>query len=263
MKILKYHIFALVPFVLYSYLAFSHPGKGEESGPLMGCHPDDIDESYHCHIKSSLKGQSFNSRNHALKKINFLKNKLFEENPVEYERSLYSHWVDKDQDCQNTRAEVLIRDSIGPVKFKRQSGYFQTNIADLGRKEEGPDIKKPCNISHGKWKDPYTENKYTKAIELDIDHVISLKHAHSRGGKLWDHKKRKAFANDPINLLAVEKSINRQKGSKSIEDWLPPSDKFKCTYAKLWEKVKKKYDLQITSLEKKAINKIKKEWCEQ
>ena len=35
-----------------------------------------------------------------------------------YDRRDYPHWIDLDQDCQNTRHEVLVEESTVPVQFK-------------------------------------------------------------------------------------------------------------------------------------------------
>ena len=35
-----------------------------------------------------------------------------------YDRRDYPHWIDPDQDCQNTRHEVLVEESTVPVQFK-------------------------------------------------------------------------------------------------------------------------------------------------
>ena len=81
-----------------------------------------------------------------------------------YNRKDWPHWIDADRDCQNTRAEILIHDSVGPVKFKRNKG---------------------CNVSWGKWIGPYTGKTFTKASDIDIDHIVPLSHAHKTGGANW------------------------------------------------------------------------------
>jgi hypothetical protein len=39
------------------------------------------------------------------------------------------------------------------------------------------------------------------------------------------------FANDPLNLLAVAASANRQKGDGGTVTWLPANKSFRCSYA--------------------------------
>jgi len=109
----------------------------------------------------------------------------------EYSRKDWPHWQDVDGDCQNTRAEVLIRDTKAEIKFKRN---------------------KPCNVSYGRWICPYTGKVIVAASEVDIDHVVPLAHAHKTGGADWNRKQKGEFGNDMTNLLPVDKSVNREKG---------------------------------------------------
>lgn len=186
---------------------------------------------------------------------------VIESSGESYSRKLYPHWIDSDKDCQDTRAEILISFSLDKVKFKRTKGYFQTEIANLGRKSGGPSVAKPCNVTRGSWICPYTGATFKKASALDIDHIIPLKHAHLKGANKWSKKKRREFANDPMNLLAVDKKQNRSKGAKGITGYLPPLDTFKCAYVNSWEAIKEKYKLEVSTNESKVIEKIKKKWC--
>jgi len=54
---------------------------------------------------------------------------------------------------------------------------------------------------------------------------------------------REAFANDPVNLWVVEASLNRQKGAKGLDQWLPPAGK--CQYASRFLRLSRIYNLAI------------------
>lgn len=60
-------------------------------------------------------------------------------------------------------------------------------------------------VISGSWFDPYSGKYFTKANDLDIDHIVPLKHAHSSGASRWDIGKRREFANDYENLIPVSK----------------------------------------------------------
>ncbi|WP_236079024.1 HNH endonuclease family protein [Marinobacter nauticus] len=47
------------------------------------------------------------------------------------------------------------------------------------------------------------------AAEVDIDHVVPLNWAWGHGASSWPRQKREKFANDPVNLIPVEASLNR------------------------------------------------------
>jgi hypothetical protein len=149
-----------------------------------------------------------------------------------YNRKDWSHWVDEDNDCQNTRAEMLIESSQVPVKFKRNRG---------------------CSVSHGLWVGPYTGMTFTQASDLDIDHVVPLAHAHRTGGANWSRKQKRQFANDPDNLIAVDDRTNQEKSDKGPVRWKPPQESYWCEYARRWRLVKSKYGLDISGREHQSL----------
>ncbi|MEO6956316.1 MAG: HNH endonuclease family protein [Antricoccus sp.] len=63
--------------------------------------------------------------------------------------------------------------------------------------------------------DPYTGTTlmFTKsaASRVQINHVIPLSYAYQLGAAFWTAQQRVMFANDPLNLLAVDGSTNAQK----------------------------------------------------
>lgn len=152
---------------------------------------------------------------------------------IDYKRSDWKHWVDKDKDCQNARAELLIRESLGPVTFKNE---------------------KECVVLSGEWYGNYLAKKFTIAKRLDVDHIIPLKWAHTHGGWRWSKEQKQVFANDYENLLLVDLGRNRRKGSKGIGDWMPDNKPYECTYVFRWRYLLAKYDLIPGEVDREAID---------
>lgn len=138
-----------------------------------------------------------------------------------YERSNFGHgWADFDGDCRNSRMEALISQSTNQVRFAEDN----------------------CRVISGRWISPFTGNVIHNASDIDIDHVVPLKWAWEHGADGWDQEKRERFANDPVNLWSVELSLNRQKGAKGPEEWLPPAGQ--CQYVSRFVRIVKVYDLR-------------------
>ena len=200
-------IFVVV--ILLPQSTLSHGGRTNSEG----CHNNRKTVNHHCHND----GKSSSSR---------------------YDRKSWPHWTDEDGDCQNTQAEILIRDSHRPVKFKRNKG---------------------CNVSWGAWKGPYTGKVMNKASDLDIDHIVPLSHAHKTGGAGWTRSQKRRFANDPQNLLAVDDSTNQSKGDKSPARWKPPQKAYWCEYATRWRGIKRKYGLRVSVPEERSLRVMERE----
>ena len=155
-----------------------------------------------------------------------------------YDRDDWKHWVDEDKDCQNTRHEVLIEESLAKVAFKTD---------------------RKCQVATGEWFDPYTGETVTDATRLDIDHMIPLKNAHNSGGWAWDKSRKAAFANEMSyadHLVAVTASANRKKGARGPEEWKPTNRGYWCDYAIDWVQIKTDWDLSATKAEWGALEEM-------
>lgn len=147
-----------------------------------------------------------------------------------YTRSDYGHWIDSDHNCRDTRQEVLIAESLEPVKFD----------------------KKGCKVISGLWLDNYSGKYFTKAREIDIDHLVPISEVDKSGGAEWSNKKKLAYYNDLVHgetLIAVSAKQNRSKGDKTPSEWLPPNKDYHAQYIKDWVKVKKTWQLKINKNE--------------
>ncbi|MEQ1779361.1 MAG: DUF1524 domain-containing protein [Nitrosomonas sp.] len=149
-----------------------------------------------------------------------------------YNRKDWPHWIDADRDCQNTRQEILIATSRIPVKFKNA---------------------RQCTVVSGEWFGVYTGKTFTKASDVDIDHIVPLAHAHRHGADKWTRDQRRTFANDFENLLVVDDSANQSKSDQAPHEWLPPRKDYWCEYGRRWQRIKEKYRLWYSELERKTL----------
>ena len=160
-----------------------------------------------------------------------------EESVPEYDRSDWKHWSDLDGDCQDTRQEVLIRDSQEPVVFTDE---------------------KECRVATGKWVDPYSSTVITDPSLVDIDHIVALQDAHESGGWRWIPEDKEKFANDLEQLTVSSRTTNRSKGSRGPDEWLPPLETFRCEYLDIWLAIKTRYGLELSCSEEATINQMKR-----
>jgi len=214
-------ILHLVMFVI-PVMAWSHGGGLDDHGG----HKQRSTGEYHCHREPCLSQHrqvEESTQDTLIEKRTFT---------ALYNRSDWPHWSDFDSDCQDTRAEVLIKNSQKPVQF-RQGGV--------------------CTVDAGKWVDPYTGKLWTLASDLDTDHIVPLKWAHQHGGALWSKDKKERFANDFENLLAVEDNLNQSKGAKGPDKWMPPLAEYHCQYLESWERILTRYGLVYSPKELMTI----------
>ena len=117
-----------------------------------------------------------------------------------------------------------------------------------------------CDVQSGLLRDPYTAQlvRYVRggASGVDIDHVVALADAWQKGAQQWSSARRVAFANDPLNLLAVDSHTNRAKGDADAATWLPPNKRFRCHYVARQIAVKRKYGAWVTGAEHDAMARV-------
>ena len=156
-----------------------------------------------------------------------------------YDRDNFgSGWVDVDRNGCDTRNDMLARDLANET--------FKAGTRD-------------CVVLTGNLADPYSGKAiaFTRgqdtSDDVQIDHVVALSDAWQKGAQGLSTTQRTAFANDPLNLLAVDGPLNMQKGDGDAATWLPPNTSYRCAYVARQVAVKVTYQLWMTQAEKNAI----------
>ncbi|MFG1943584.1 HNH endonuclease family protein [Nonomuraea sp. NPDC048826] len=150
-------------------------------------------------------------------------------------------WADVDRNGCDTRNDILKRDMSDET--------FKPGTHD-------------CIVLTGVLDDPYSgktikfERGQDTSSKVQIDHLIPLSDAWQKGAQQWSATKRKEFANDPLNLLAVDGPLNGQKSDSDAATWLPPRRAYRCAYIARQIDVKAKYELWVTQAEKAAMEGI-------
>lgn len=157
-------------------------------------------------------------------------------------------WADVDRNGCDTRNDILKRD-LSDELFKEKT--------------------RQCVVLSGTLIDPYSGETINfvrgnvSSMEVQIDHVVALSNAWQTGAFKLTIKDRTAFANDPLNLLAVKGRLNSQKGDGDAATWLPPLKSYRCDYVARQVAVKVKYKLWFTAPEKEAMVRILKTCLEE
>ncbi|MDN4644348.1 GmrSD restriction endonuclease domain-containing protein [Arthrobacter sp. PsM3] len=150
-------------------------------------------------------------------------------------------WADVDRNGCDTRNDVLRRD-----------------LTDLALKPGTGD----CVVLSGILNDPYTAilinflrgNSTSDAVQ--IDHVVALSDAWQKGAQQLTEAQRLSFANDPLNLLAVDGPANQQKSDGDAATWLPANKSYRCDYVARQISVKSSYGLWVTAAEHDAMARV-------
>lgn len=157
-----------------------------------------------------------------------------------------------------------------------KTGYARTQFGDGWTSQQGCDMRNSilrrdltnvvtdskCRIISGQLNDPYTGHviPFTRgeatSDDVQIDHVVALSNAWQTGAQGLTIEQRILFANDPLELLAVDGPTNQQKSDGDAATWLPPNKAFRCHYVARQIAVKAKYLLWVTTAEKDAMIRV-------
>ena len=164
------------------------------------------------------------------------------ENPDGYDRDLFSYGdIEDDRGC-DTRAVVLIEESLTPAQ-----------VDPFG-----------CAVVAGDWFSVYDSVSWSDPGELQVDHVVALKEAWDSGAWGWAPERRSAFGNDladPRSLRAVTGSVNQAKGAADPSNWIPPNPDFVCTYLADWVSIKARWGLSMDRSEFGRIRNLLTDRC--
>ena len=216
--------FLTILFWLPGYL-FGHAGNLDlNGGHYWG-------QSYHCHMTACEMPDTFDFGRRARDSLltDYRKReKFFNEDDWSFEKDL-------DGDCQSTRQEILVLTSRVEVRY--------TNPRN-------------CVVRTGEWLDEYTGELSKVAVKLRVDHIIPRMYAHTHGGDRWSPEKKLAFANDPLNIILVERREIRRKRDRGPSRYLPRKE-FQCEYINLWNQISEKYELQLSTTDRSAISRFR------
>lgn len=152
-------------------------------------------------------------------------------------------WIDVDGNKCDTRNDILKRDFDSYVLFRGD-----------------------CEVQTGVLNDPYTghtiEFTHTNAfgkntgdsMTVQIDHMIPLAYAWYNGADAWDQDVRILFANDPVNLKAVDGPSNNKKDKNGPSVWTPSNSAYHCAYAVEFVQVLGKYELTVQPADRAWLN---------
>ena len=154
-----------------------------------------------------------------------------------YDRDQFGQRLDVDRNGCDTRNDTLARDLTdvdAPARARSCRARWPTRTP--ARRSRSCAARTPPRVQ--------------------IDHVVALSDAWQKGAQQLTADQRATFANDPLNLLAVDGDANAQKGDGDAATWLPTNKAFRCAYVARQVAVKANYGLWVTQPEHDAIARI-------
>ncbi|OII36041.1 hypothetical protein BIU98_00365 [Curtobacterium sp. MMLR14_010] len=156
-----------------------------------------------------------------------------------YDRAAFGQaWADVDHNGCDTRNDVLRRDLTGVLTRAGTHG---------------------CVVLSGTLHDPYTSRTIafhrgpSSSLAVQIDHRYPLGLAWQHGAAAWTPAQREQFANDPVNLAAVDGPANEQKSDAGPGEWMPANTGDACTYATTFVAVATKWRLSLDTADEHAL----------
>lgn len=167
---------------------------------------------------------------------------------------------------------LAVRDSIFQEDYSRDyfgSGWASLNGCDTRNRILQRDLETEildvdnCTVLSGLLKrDPYTGKSiaFTRgpgtSSAIQIEHIVALSDAWQKGAHTMTPEKRLEFANNPLNLLAVDGPTNMEKSDSDAAEWLPPEKNYHCRYIARQIAIKLKYTLWVTRAEQDAMERV-------
>lgn len=158
-----------------------------------------------------------------------------------YERDAFgAGWRDPDRNGCDARNDILGRDLDDVVTRPGTHG---------------------CVVESGVLDDPCTGaaiafQRGDGTSELvQIDHIVPLSWAWGYGASAWTEEERMRFANDPVNLVAVDGAANAAKSDSGPSEWMPRRG-WACEYAIAWVGVLGEYELSAPAGDLWALERV-------
>lgn len=152
-----------------------------------------------------------------------------------YRREEWPHWADVDGNGCDARQDALVAWSTVPATVNRSGA---------------------CKVVAGSWVSPYDSKSSNNPGDFDVDHLVPLANAFASGGWTWTAERRRAFANNPAELVVASASSNRSKGADAPDQWRPSNRDSWCAYADGWVKIKSSWGLTVTTSERDALGQM-------
>ena len=92
--------------------------------------------------------------------------------------------------------------------------------------------------------DPYSGEPLDLST-AEVDHILPLSAAWDLGAHSWTALERIEFANDPANLVLVNRAENQQKSDQLPSQWLPTNRSVRCWYVGRLFDVAAAYELPL------------------